>query len=68
MNLIYTKLRNRLGTKKANKLIYIYMNQRILDRNSDIFIGDLVEKTPEEQILLEEAILEISSDSLELEE
>jgi hypothetical protein len=26
MNLIHTKLRNRLGAEKANKLIYIYMN------------------------------------------
>jgi hypothetical protein len=68
MNLIHTKLRNRLGAEKANKLIYIYMNQRILDRNNDIFVGDPVEKSPEEQVSLEEAILEIVSDSLELEE
>ena len=40
MNLIHTKLRNRLGVEKANMLIYIYMNQRVLDRNGDIFVGD----------------------------
>jgi hypothetical protein len=45
MNLIYTKLQNRLGAEKAYKLVYIYMNQQILDRNSNIFVGDLVEKT-----------------------
>jgi hypothetical protein len=44
------------------------MNQRILDRNSDIFIGDPVEKSLNEQVSLEEAILEMVSDSLELEE
>lgn len=59
INLIHTKLRNRLGVEKANMLIYIYMNQRVLDRNGDIFVGDLGEKTLEEQVLLEEAILEI---------
>jgi hypothetical protein len=59
MNLIHSKLRNRLGTEKANKLIYIYMNQRVLDRNGDIFVGDPAEKSIEDQILLEEAILDI---------
>ena len=59
MNLIHTKLRNRLGAEKANKLVYIYMNQRILDKNGDIFVRDPGEKTPEEQVLLEEAISEL---------
>lgn len=69
MNLIHSKLRNRLGIEKVNKLIYIYMNQRVLDRNSDIFIGDLVEKSIEDQVLLKEAILDIiGSDSTELDE
>jgi hypothetical protein len=45
MNLIHSKLRNQLGVEKANKLIYIYMNQRVLDRNGDIFVGDLIEKS-----------------------
>jgi hypothetical protein len=68
MNLIHTKLRNRLGVEKANMLIYIYMNQRVLDRNSNIFVGDLGEKTFEEQVLLEEAILEIVDDDDELDD
>jgi hypothetical protein len=68
MNLIHTKLRNRLGVEKSNMLIYIYMNQRVLDRNGDIFVGDLGEKTLEEQVLLEEAILEIVGDDDELDD
>ena len=68
MNLIHTKLRNRLGTEKSNILIYIYMNQRVLDRNGDIFVGDPGEKTLEEQVLLEEAILEIVGDDDELDD
>ena len=48
MNLIHTKLRSRLGVEKANKLVFIYMNQRVLDRNSDIFIRDPVEKSSED--------------------
>jgi hypothetical protein len=42
------------------------MNQRVLDRNSDIFVGDPIEKSPEEQVSLEEAILElVGSDDVE---
>ena len=63
MNLIHTKLRSRLGVEKANKLVFIYMNQRVLDRNSDIFIRDPVEKSSEDQVLLEEAILDIIGDN-----
>ena len=62
MNLIHTKLQNRLGIEKANMLIYIYMNQRVLDRNGNIFVGNPGEKTLKEQVLLEEAILEIVGD------
>jgi hypothetical protein len=66
MNLIYTKLQNRLGIEKANILIYIYINQQVLDRNSNIFISNPGEKTLEEQVLLEEAILEIVSNNNKL--
>jgi hypothetical protein len=45
MNLIHSKLRNRLGSIKAYMLIYIYMNQRVLDRNNSVLLGDPVEKT-----------------------
>lgn len=58
MNLIHNKLRNRLGSKKAHKLIYIYMNQRVLDRNNSILLGDPIEKTQEEQVQLEELLLQ----------
>lgn len=50
MNLIHTKLRNRLGVKKSDKLIYIYINQQVLARNQSIYLGDPVEKTQEEQL------------------
>jgi hypothetical protein len=45
MNLIHLKLRNRLGSIKAYMLIYIYMNQQVLDRNNSVLLGDPVEKT-----------------------
>ena len=48
MNLIYIKLRNRLGSEKADKLIYIYINQCILDKSKSLFIGNLIEKTLED--------------------
>ena len=45
MGLIVSKLRNRLGTEKANMLIFIYMNQRVLDKAGDLLLGDWVEKS-----------------------
>ena len=62
MNLIHTKLRNKLGSEKADKLIYIYMNQRVLDKNKSLFVGDPMEKTLEDQMELEEVLLDIGSD------
>jgi len=62
MNLIHSKLRNRIGAEKANKLIYIYMNQRVLDQNSSIFIGDPLEKSDGQQIELEEVLLDVLQD------
>jgi hypothetical protein len=58
MNLIHSKLRNRLGSVKAHMLIYIYMNQRVLDRNHSVLLGDPVEKNQEEQVQLEEMLLQ----------
>jgi hypothetical protein len=63
MNLIHTKLRNRLGAEKSDKLIYIYMNQRVLARNRSIYLGDPVEKTQEEQLELEDYLIEILEDN-----
>lgn len=62
MNLIVTKLRNRLGAKTADKLIYIHMNQRVLDKAGDLLLGDWVEKSDEEQIQLEELLLSIDEE------
>jgi len=38
------------------------MNQRVLNRNGNIFVGNPVEKSSEDQVLLEEAILDIIGD------
>lgn len=57
MGLIVIKLHNRLGPAKANKLIYIYMNQRVLNRSSDLLLGDWVDKPDDEQVDLEELLL-----------
>jgi hAT family C-terminal dimerisation region len=62
MNLIVTKLRNRLSPEKANKLIFIYMNQRVLDRSGDLLLGDWVDKTDDEQLDLEELLQSIENE------
>ena len=62
MNLIITKLRNRLSVEKANKLIFIYMNQRVLDRAGDLLLGDWVEELDEEQVEIEELLLPIEEE------
>jgi hypothetical protein len=53
MNLIYSKLINRLGSIKAHMLIYIYINQRVLDMNKIVLLGNPAEKTQEEQVQLD---------------
>jgi hypothetical protein len=63
MNLVHSKLRNQLETDKAHMLIYIYMNQRVLDRNNSILSGDPNEKTQEEQVQLEELLLHFTESS-----
>jgi hypothetical protein len=50
MNFIVTKLRSRLGVEKAGKLIFIYMNQRVLNQYPNLLLGDWVEKSEDEQI------------------
>jgi hypothetical protein len=61
MNLIVTKLRNKLSPEKTNKLIFIYMNQRVLDKGGDLLLGDWVDKTDDEQLNLEELLLSIEN-------
>ena len=75
MNLIHSKMRGSLGATKADKLIYIYMNERVLaEGSSNIMLGDPFEKTEEEQLELERQLLEVLaedgfvSDEDELEE
>ncbi len=38
------------------------MNQRVLDRNNSILLGDPMEKTQEEQLQLEELLLQFIED------
>ena len=35
------------------------MNQRVLDRNNSLFLGDPLEKTAEEQVQLEDILLDL---------
>jgi hypothetical protein len=62
MGLIVTKLRNRLGPEKADKLIFIYMNQRVLDKHGDILLGDWVDKSDNDQVDLEELLLALDKE------
>lgn len=62
MNFVVTKLRSRLSVEKADKLIFIYMNQRVLDQHPDLLLGDWVEKPDNEQVELEEFLLSIEEE------
>lgn len=62
MGLIATKLWNRLSLEKANMLIFIYMNVQVLDKASDLLLGDWVEKSDDDQVDLEELLLSIEED------
>jgi hypothetical protein len=62
IGLIVTKLRNRLGLEKADKLIFIYMNQRVLDKHSDILLGDWVDKSDNDQVDLEELLIALDTE------
>jgi hypothetical protein len=60
--LIHSKLRNRLGSTKAHMLIYIYINQRVLNRNNSVLLANPIEKTQEEQVQLEDILLQFIED------
>jgi hypothetical protein len=68
MGLIVTNLRNRLAPEKANKLVYIYMNQRVLDKAGDLLLGDWVEKSDTQQVDLEGLLLPVEQESEDEEE
>jgi hypothetical protein len=69
IGLIVTRLRNKLGPEKANKLIFIYMNLRVLNKAGDL-LGDWVDKSDEDQVEIEELLLaleqELEEDETEL--
>jgi uncharacterized protein (DUF2267 family) len=65
MRLIISKLRNRLSPEKANKLIFIYMSQRVLDQAGDLLLEDWVEKEDEKQVELKELLLSVEQEDQE---
>jgi hypothetical protein len=63
MGLIITKLRNRLGYEKADKLIFIYMNQRVLDRSGcDHLLRDWVDKSHTDQADLKDLLVSLNQE------
>jgi hypothetical protein len=54
MGLISSKLRNRLKEAKTGQLIYIHMNQRVLDKNTTLI--DWQDGSEEEKVELEELL------------
>ena len=60
MGLITTAIRNRLLADKATKLIYIHMNQRVIDNNTTF--QDWQEGTEEERVELEKLITQIEEE------
>lgn len=62
MDLIHSKLTNKLGAEKANKRIFISMNNHALGKNGSNIIGDPMVKTAEEQVEVETHLLEILAD------
>lgn len=60
MGLILSKLRNRLKEAKTRQLIYIHINQRILDGNTTLI--DWQDSSEEQKVELEELLGEIGAD------
>jgi hypothetical protein len=60
MNLTYTKFRNRLTIERVDKLCYIYINRKILNRSKvdwEILKRRLDQLTFEEALELENTLL-----------
>jgi hypothetical protein len=60
MNLITTAIRNRLLAHRSTKLIYIHMNQRVLDANESF--KDWVEGEDDLQLELENILVSMEED------
>ena len=60
MGLITNAIRNRMKAERATKLIYIYMNQRVIDKNSTL--KDWQEGTEEELVELENILLQMEEE------
>src|SRR5271154_7173653 len=69
-NLIHTKTRNRLQSKTADKLAYIYTNGRVIHRvDGKLPLDGLLSKpvnklTPDEEVQLEDILLGITEDNI----
>ena len=69
-NLIHTKTRNRLQSKTADKLAYIYTNGRVIYRiDGKLQLEGLLSKsvkqlTPQEEIQLEDILLGITDNDI----
>lgn len=69
-NLIHTKTRNRLQSKTADKLAYIYTNGRVIYRvDGKLPLEGLLSKsvkqlTPQEEVQLESIMLDMTEDSI----
>jgi len=60
IGLITNAIRNRIKAERATKLIYIYINQRVINKNSTL--KDWQEGTEEELVELENLLLQIEEE------
>ena len=63
MGLVTNALRNRLLADRATKLIYIHMNQRILDENT--LFQDLLDGSEEDQVELEKMLTQMDEEGID---
>lgn len=63
IGLVTNALRNRLLADRATKLIYIHMNQRILDENT--LFQDLLNGSEEDQVELEKMLTQMDEEGID---
>jgi hypothetical protein len=56
MNILYNKGRNRLTPERVNKILYIQINRRTLNRNLTFTIPETDEEDEQEQATIEEEL------------
>ena len=71
MNLLHTKIRNRLTPERVDKLLYIQFNRRTLRRDQKVHVleeeddGFITEEEPEEAIF-DTAEVQVISENVEI--